>query len=1115
MMDQRVLKRSRAGIPPSRRNIPFEILPYLLAFTVCAGAQTPETPPPPRGVAIEAEDFKPVGEGWRVIKNGEGNYMVDMVGFNHISGERVLSAPAKAKDAKAVATVMIPEDGDYRVWSRYETPTGTEERFRVEIRQGGKLAGSAVMGEKEAPKSWFSGRSATRDGYEAVGQYDASWGSEGLVEQGFDVKALKAGPAEITLIAVEQPELAANRNVDLLFLTRDLKDGWRTRFPTNLMYPILDAALECFPPRYYLRLTSPQPGNIPVTYSLNRVPWGRSEGSVTLEANKPSAWVPLKGQDVSHFNTLVISRSEPGLDIKVELAGSPAGTPLFRSLDWKDPANNVLHIGLPPYPGKYKDERVITAEEQYQEIVEFLKADATKVGRDPKVPLAWGMKLPVWERGREADAGAKVYYDIGMRVFGGYMQPPVLPEEELKIARERFKQWGLTPGRTIALGQYRWMPTPENIAATKKAAEDAKILPLVERFDYGDEIGFAEWLALLMPEQFKKVDGETGRKLAEDWKKDNTAEWKKSFPVWQMKNYNNTDYPAPAFDAKTAETNAQWYVESVNYYLDRRLGEAMGSHFAEWQKRKHGRVNFQSPNSDAKTAETNAVLFVDSTEFYEDASIDTVAALAKGVPKALGPEVLYGANVACHPFYYPEIPKYIKWFRRGAANFGRHSEYFWQVGQPGPLVNGYIADHFRSGMRDDPKALFLQYTMPHSPGNSGPSFRRSAFTHLAHGARGLDYFGIGVNYTFTENHIDFRDKDRFAAIRDINRSMALIEDILPGSHVEPSQVALLLSDSTERWDFAGIAGDKGVLNVFMGDYKRARLCYHVDRLGIYYALVHGSRPPDMLIEEDVIAGKLKAYKVAYWVGDCADPRMIKPLEEWVKAGGHLIATAGALRHNAYRQPMTEGSSLLGLKNAKLEEKQTFFRMQIEMPRMTPLDAIRNMPVFGVVDHVEAAADTKTVSTFKSGGPAVVERSLGKGKITFIAALPGVTYLWSAHQPPQPPPRGVWSHAPWTNFNSDAGQLILGPARAAFSQVEAEGGLIDARLLKAPKGYAIPLANYSADPQKPVTLTIRGVKGISKITSASRGELKMEKAADDAVKVTYPTGWGDILRIDTR
>ena len=110
-------------------------------------------------VVVEAEDFKTNGVSgpgdWKVVFNGQGNYMVDIIGFNHISGERVLSADAHARDAQAAATIMVPEAGDYRVWSRFEQPTGTENRFRVEIRQGERLAGTAVMGEKEAPKYFF------------------------------------------------------------------------------------------------------------------------------------------------------------------------------------------------------------------------------------------------------------------------------------------------------------------------------------------------------------------------------------------------------------------------------------------------------------------------------------------------------------------------------------------------------------------------------------------------------------------------------------------------------------------------------------------------------------------------------------------------------------------------------------------------------------------------------------------------------------------------------------------------------------------------------------------------------------------------------------------------
>jgi len=991
-----------------------------------------QTSRPPAGVVIEAEDFKPQGSGWKVVVYGQGNYMVDNIGFNHISGERVLSADAKAKDAKAVAMIQIPETGDLRVWSRYEAPTECEQRFRVEIRQGGKVVGEAVMGEKDAPKYWFGEKTPK-------GQYDASWGSEGLVEQAFDVKGLQAGPAEITLIAVEQPELAANRNVDFLWLTRDLDDSWRPRLsPKNSLYPFVDAALECIPTRYFMRLTSPKTQIINMRTIWNRTPWYPPGQQIALEAGKPSAWIAILPQDVCHFTTVNLTGpGNEGLDLRVEIAADAHGAKMVRKIDWRD-VNYGLDFSLPPYPNKYPGEQIIAGEEQYRGILDFLKKNPSKVGREPTVPLSWGLGLPLWYRGRVQDAAADVFHEIGMRMFVGGMHPPNLDTNILQVARERFAGWKLTPGRTLALGDYRFMPTAENVAKAKKAAENAGVLNLVQRFDYGDEIGFGEWLTLLKPEEIKPK-------------------------------------------------------------------------FAEWQQEKFGKVKFETPNS---AAGTDPELYVDSMEFYEDVSIAKIAELAQEIPKQLGSEVRYGANVGCHPFYYPEIAKYIKWFRNGAANFGRHSEYFWQIGQPGPLINAYIADHFRSGMKNNPQALHQQYTMPHSPGNSDQSFRRTAFSHLAHGARVLDYFGIGVPYSFTENYIDFRDKERYAAIRDVNRAMALIEDILPDSRVVPSQVALILSDSTERWDFHGIAEDKANLSVFSEHYKKTRLHYHTDRVGIYYALVHGSRSPDLLIEEDVAHGDLKNYKVAYWVGDCIEAKALAALEEWVKNGGQLFATAGAFRYDQYKRLLPAGLKFLGLKSAKLDEKTTFFRPQIELPRLAPLDAIGEMPVFGVVDRVEAGPDAKVIATFKSGSPAVVERTLGKGKITFIAALPGPTYFWSNYQPVPVPPRGVLSHEPHVNFNADARKLVLEAAKSATASVEADGGWIDARLLQSPKGYAAPLANYSADVDKPVTLTIRGIEGIRKITSANRGELKVQREGE-IVRVTYPTGFGDILRVDAK
>src|SRR5262249_14776223 len=262
--------------------------------------------------------------------------------------------------------------------------------------------------------------------------------------------------------------------------------------------------------------------------------------------------------------------------------------------------------------------------------------------------------------------------------------------------------------------------------------------------------------------------------------------------------------------------------------------------------------------------------------------------------------VLCGANYSCHPFYYPTTTMYVKWFRGGAADMGRHSEYFWQVGQPGPMINGYIAEHFRAGFRYNPRAILRQYTMPHAPGNSDASFQRTAFSHLAHGAKMLDFFGIGLNETFTENHIDCRAHSRFQALRDITHCIGFVEDLLPESRVVPSPVAMLVSESTERWDYAGIATDGAGHAHFGPDFHKTRLNSHIARFGIWEALTFLGVSPDLLIEEDLNAKVLKDYKVLVVVGDCLATDKVPALKAWVENGGVLLATAGAGQFGGYR-----------------------------------------------------------------------------------------------------------------------------------------------------------------------------------------------------------------------
>src|SRR5262245_50419006 len=105
-------------------------------------------------VLVEAEDFT-VTKGWKVIRNGQGNYMVDAIGFNHISGERLLGIDAKDETASAHADVDVPEARTHRLWVRYEYPAFCETRFLVVVEQDGKKVAEQVMGKKDSLRYSF------------------------------------------------------------------------------------------------------------------------------------------------------------------------------------------------------------------------------------------------------------------------------------------------------------------------------------------------------------------------------------------------------------------------------------------------------------------------------------------------------------------------------------------------------------------------------------------------------------------------------------------------------------------------------------------------------------------------------------------------------------------------------------------------------------------------------------------------------------------------------------------------------------------------------------------------------------------------------------------------
>lgn len=1011
-------------------------------------------------VVVEAEDFT-VTKGWKVIRNGQGNYMVDAIGFNHVSGERLLGIDGQDQTAAAHADVEVPAAGKYRLWVRYEYPAFCETRFAVVVEQDGKKLVEQVMGKKDSPRYSF-GDVVTKT------QYDPSWGPEGLAEEAVTVGDLKKGKARILLKAEKQaqtPGVAAHRNVDLVYLTSDSADAWLKHYKTKTsLYPILDAVRDTRGPRWEVRITNKgdKPASYRIDHVYNRLPWYLTDPA-EVKALKPGAasdWLGLAWQDTTH-SSLVRFTGQGAMEVELRPVGG-------KEVTKKLTGTGFTHVYLPPYPGK--GDEPTTPEEAIDAILAHLKKHKAP-GKTPTEPLCYGGWMPL---GQDNDYGrkyAQLYAAMGFRSLH--------PAHSGEKVIENLKEVGIPLTKSWMVMGYRNPPTKTNVRNAKVDLARRKLDKHLLFFDYGDEIGFSEWMSMMADEEVaaakeKKVTLTRQQVINARW-----IEWLKT----------NRPKNSPK-----------------DYWLD------------DWGPMNQ--ANFR-PNSSAKAATERPRLYVDSLLFYEETAIKFAADGAKAVKAEFGDDVLCGANYSCHPFYYPHSTMYVKWFRGGAADLGRHSEYFWQVGQAGPMINGYVAEHFRAGMRDNPKAVLRQYTMPHSPGNTDASFLRSAFSHLAHGAKMLDYFGVGLNESFTENHVDYRDKERFRTIRDVNHCVGFVEDLLPKSKVVPSQVALLISESTERWDWAGVATDNAGHDHFGKDFRKTRLHFHLERLGLWKALTFQGATPDLVTEEDVIKKKLKGYKLLVLVGDHWPREMVKAVEEWVRAGHNVLATAGSGQRDEYGEKYDDFHKLAGIKNVKTTTHTTFIRPRQELPYLKPVATLlytrHKIPCLATQETFEVG-EAEALATFEGGKqPAMASRKVGKGVVLYAAAHLGLAYLYSALQPPEVPDRGPRAHSVPTEFDGGVRQFlgaVLGGA-SVERPISVFAQRLDVRLLEAPGGYVVPIANYEEKVGQRATLAVRIGKKVTKATSAYHGELEV-RAFEDAYHVIIPAlGYGDVVRLDVK
>src|SRR5262249_14945907 len=232
--------------------------------------------------------------------------------------------------------------------------------------------------------------------------------------------------ARIHLKGAAQPQtpgVAAHRNVDLLYLTRDVDDNWMRHYTKEAnLYPILGAFRDTRGPRWEVRFTNKgdKPADFSVVHVYNRLRWGMNEGIVArgLAPEGKSEWSPLKMQDTSHYSMVVFSAAGK-FDVELRPTNAGRKPDEARTLS----GEKEVRAYLPTYAGK--GEKVVTPEEQTDVILKELAA-AKAPGKKPTKPLCYGGWMPVGQDNEYGHKYAQLYAALGFRSLHPALSGPAM-----------------------------------------------------------------------------------------------------------------------------------------------------------------------------------------------------------------------------------------------------------------------------------------------------------------------------------------------------------------------------------------------------------------------------------------------------------------------------------------------------------------------------------------------------------------------------------------------------------------------------------------------------------------------------------------------------------------
>jgi hypothetical protein len=399
-----------------------------------------------------------------------------------------------------------------------------------------------------------------------------------------------------------------------------------------------------------------------------------------------------------------------------------------------------------------------------------------------------------------------------------------------------------------------------------------------------------------------------------------------------------------------------------------------------------------------------------------------------------------------------------------------------------------------------------------------------AFSTIAQGNKFLNYYTYNPKYKAEE--IGWSERpDMIVGLAELSREIGAAEHVLMDAMPRTAETAIIYSVPTDIWTL-GQSGSQTT-----------------ERLYTFYALRHAQVPVDVLCDDDITAGYLKHYKVAYLFGEQITAKNLQPLADWVKAGGTLVLSPAAGTRDEYNRVNQTLDTAFGFQRGETALKGPITAGGIFLHRRNTTGDVavkvrvgeNTFPAWGETQVVPKVGGMTVEATFEDGSPAAATYAVGQGKVVLRGFLPGVTYVDVAYKQlmetaenPVAPPMNVakamvavdpkqprdWKEVRITQranrgalpyaFDLRLLPLIASPALEKIAKpVALDAPIVEATFMEGKTGWIIPLANYSGSYIDKLTVTINPGKPFGVVKSSHHGELKTEKQSDGSIKLAIP------------